>query len=83
MSANAARLYAEDEGIPIDQCVQVEKRFLFGRYYYNAIPLDEARRKKWYMFGGNFLYTSDSRYKEVTSCDYPIPVHDRVEEYQK
>lgn len=27
------------------------------------------------MFGGNFLYTSDSRFPS----DYPIPIHDRYE----
>jgi len=29
------------------------------------------------MFGGNFIYTSDSRLRKI--CDYPIPIHDRVE----
>lgn len=29
------------------------------------------------MFGGNFVYTSDSRFRAV--CPYPIPVHDRIE----
>ena len=27
------------------------------------------------MFGGNFVYTSDSRFPS----DYPIPIHDRFE----
>lgn len=30
------------------------------------------------MFGGNFIYTSDSRFREAVGWQ-PIPVHDRVE----
>lgn len=29
------------------------------------------------MFGGNFVYSSDSRFRKV--CPAPIPVHDRYE----
>ena len=36
-------------------------------------------RKRWYMMGGNFLYTSDSRFKEITGISYPIAIHDRYE----
>lgn len=35
-----------------------------------------------YMAGGNFVYTSDSRYKEVTGIPYPISVHDRFEDWK-
>ena len=40
-----------------------------------ARPLDEpdSGNVGW-MFGGNFVYTSDSRFPE-----YPVPVHDRQE----
>ena len=31
------------------------------------------------MFGGNFVYTSDSRFPNK----YPIPVHDRYETYEQ
>ena len=35
---------------------------------------------KWYMFGGNYLKSSDSRFKEfVGGCLYPIPILDRTE----
>lgn len=33
--------------------------------------------KKWRMFGGNFVYSSDSRFRDVSVG--PLPVHDRVE----
>ena len=29
------------------------------------------------MFGGNYLKTSDSRFKDLTGISYPVPVHDR------
>ena len=32
------------------------------------------------MFGGNYLKTSDSRFKDLTGISYPVPVHDRTEE---
>lgn len=32
------------------------------------------------MFGGNYLASSDSRFKDfVCGCQYPVPVHDRWE----
>ncbi len=36
-------------------------------------------RGKHYMFGGNFVKTSDSRFKDLTGIRYPVPVHDRTE----
>jgi hypothetical protein len=42
--------------------------------YFTAKPLGE---KSWCMMGGNFIYTCDSRFREI--CQYPIPVHDRIE----
>lgn len=41
--------------------------------YLFATPLDYG--EKWYMAGGTFVYTSDSRFP----TDYPIPLHDRTE----
>jgi hypothetical protein len=58
--------------------LRLVRRTIAGREYIYAAPdaseasLDGAR-----MFGGNFVYTSDSRLRAI--CDYPIPVHDRVE----
>ena len=33
------------------------------------------------MFGSNFVWTSDSRFRE-NGCPNPVPVHDRVENYK-
>ena len=43
--------------------------------YVHAEPVDKPEGKVGPMFGGNFIYTSDSRFPN----DYPIPVHDRFE----
>lgn len=59
------------------QCVGIEHRDCCGEAYVDAKPLHFPRR--WYMAGGNFLYTSDSRYKEITGIRYPVSIHDRYE----
>lgn len=44
--------------------------------YQRAIPLKQyLDDRKWVMFGGNFVYTSDSRFPS----EYPIKIHDRYE----
>ena len=53
----------------------------YGRRQYMAIPFDQwlqaknLRRSQTGKFGGNFLYTSDSRFHS----DQPIHIHDRYE----
>lgn len=44
--------------------------------YVVAVPAD-IPEGTWTMFGGNFVYTPDSRLRDI--CAYPIPVHDRIE----
>ena len=46
--------------------------------YVHCEPVFE-NEGKWKMAGGNFVYTSDSRYKTITNRNLPISVHDRVE----
>jgi len=46
-----------------------------GKERLRAIPADLLESGKWTMFGGNFLYSSDSRFP----ADAPIKIHDRVE----
>ena len=49
--------------------------------YKFAVPFDTIRNANKHrngpMFGGNFIYTSDSRFPN----NYPIPVHDRWEDF--
>ena len=48
---------------------------------FEGCPMRLAPRgeTRWTMMGGNFVYTHDSRFSE-TYGDYPIAVHDRIEE---
>ena len=46
-----------------------------GRERIRAIPKDLHESKLWVMFGGNFVYSSDSRFP----ANAPIMIFDRVE----
>ncbi|MEY8424280.1 hypothetical protein AALB52_16370 [Lachnospiraceae bacterium 38-14] len=61
----------------IRECVYIEQRDVMGSQYIDCKPLYFPKR--WYMMGGNFLYTSDSRFREIAGAKYPIPIHDRYE----
>jgi hypothetical protein len=63
--------------------VRLVRREIRGEEYVHAVPLlcEEfpgfERFSGHTMFGGTFIYTSDSRLRDA--CAYPIPLHDRVE----
>lgn len=83
ISAYRQRLYVvSTEKMPFEpedirECVCIEWRDIMENEYVDCKPLYFPKR--WYMAGGNFIYTSDSRYSEITRCNYPIPIHDRYE----
>lgn len=83
ISAHAGELYilATQKGAfepeDIRQCVYIEWREVFGEQYIDCKPA--YFRRHWYMSGGNFLYSSDSRFRDVTKSKYPIAIHDRYE----
>lgn len=60
--------------------IRLIKRIVFGKEFWIAAPLDAEFRPGLsagspYMFGGNFLYRSDSRFPS----DAPIKIFDRKE----
>lgn len=59
---------------PNEVCLTLVRRMIGGREYIHAVP---AGISKHTMFGGNFIFTSDSRFTSISP--YPIAVHDRVE----
>jgi len=62
----------------IRRCVTVEK--VQTRYgdYVKCKPIYQPNYM--YAAGGNFLYTNDCIFKEITGIEYPVPIHDhRVE----
>ena len=67
------QMYEPSEDAP---GVKIVKRILFGREYIHCEPLDRPTGRGW-MMGGNFIYSCDSRFRDVNN--YPIPIHDRQE----
>ena len=57
--------------------LKLETTNIRGEYLY-AIPVNFGVDKEWKMFGGNFIWSSDSRFREDVS-ERPIPLHDRIE----
>ena len=57
--------------------VTLVKRDIGGEIYIHAVPCDKNANPLpgWYMAGGNFIYTSDSRFPSRQ----PISIHDRQE----
>lgn len=58
--------------------VTVVTRNVFGEIYKHLVPCDPETAQPlpgWYMFGGNYGKTSDSRFPSK----YPLPIHDRQE----
>jgi hypothetical protein len=70
---NTTEIFEVDDNRP---GVKIVKQHLFGKDYYHAepiVPVPEGHIG--YMFGGTFIYTSDSRFP----FNYPLPLHDRSE----
>ena len=66
---------SETSDLPV---LKLVRRDIGGRNhsseYLHVEPLTQGNRV-WYMAGGNFCWSSDSRFP----CDYPLSIHDRVE----
>ena len=59
------------------------KRELWGEDHSYAEPLIKPKNRA-QVFGGNFLYTSDSRmYKTGGIYKVPVPIHDRFETWEE
>lgn len=63
--------------------LKLVERTLFGKKYIHAEPVNfEGTTFKQKMFGGNFVWSTDSRFRDDVS-ELPIPLHDRIEYYEK
>ena len=76
-----ALAYCQEFGIDPDRCLWLVERTLWGEQHNYAAPLVHESGKCGPMFGGNFIYTSDSRLADAmgTTTSEPIKVHDRYE----
>ena len=62
--------------IPEIPAVRIDVKRANGEARVRAIPIDgKDPQKVGWMFGGTFVWTSDSRFP----ANYPIPLHDRQE----
>lgn len=66
-----AQVFEESEGRPT---VKLVRRKIAGKDYVHAEPVEGTG----YMFGGAFIYSSDTRFG-LFANQYPIALHDRKE----
>ena len=59
------------DATPESPALRLVRRNLRQGEYIHAEPYEKGM----YAFGGRFIYTCDSRFREI--CQYPIPLHDR------
>jgi hypothetical protein len=75
--------YCAEKGINVDAALWLNPRILWNEYHPFAEPLIKPVGLIGPMSGGNFVFTSDSRfpslYGKMNCAHFPIPVHDRFE----
>ncbi len=74
--------YEAEDMKPIDPVFVIEPNRNGAQYGPVAYPIEDADGRAGPMFGGNFLWTSDSRFSRAFP-NGPVPIHDRFEKYQK
>lgn len=61
--------------------LRLRMRVVGGEEYCYLVPAELDDGKHWVMFGGNYAHSSDSRIRAINK--YPLPIHDRVEPWEK
>lgn len=70
--------YCEEKGLDPNRQLILVRRELWGERHDYAEPLMKPENRA-QTAGGNFIYTSDSRFHEYTGSWQPIQVHDRFD----
>ncbi len=60
--------------------VVVRENPIYGNYA--EVVFKKPSSAGTYMFGGNYVVTSDSRYSEIVGMKHPLSVHDRFESWE-
>ena len=61
--------------------VKIEVKNFNGYEYKYVVPVNQPEGMCGPMFGGNFIYSSDSRFAKISK--YPLPIHDRFEIWEQ
>lgn len=61
-----------------DRALVLVLRQLEGKQCDYLVPFEALLKREWTMMGGNFAYSSDSRWHREIS-EHPLPIHDRIE----
>lgn len=81
-------IMAEGEGQVFDEdpkrpTVKIVRRIIQGKEYIHAEPVNPIKSENiGYMFGGCFIFSSDSRFSRFIS-QYPVALHDRQESQEE
>ena len=68
----------DTDNLPENFCNLV-KRELFGEPHWYFEPKTLSDSGKWTMFGGCYVHSSDTRFREIAQSWLPIQLFDRVE----
>ena len=89
-SSRYDKIFIVRDGITEDDVLRYcreKKEFPDAFFKVTKVNVDREYRRlepvidggNWYMAGGNYAISSDSRYSDFTGIDYPIAIHDRKE----
>lgn len=89
LSSRCDKVVIVGKGIPeiseaSDDCpaVEIVERIVIGKPYLTAYPVKAApQHQTLYMFGGCFIWSCDSRFRDIS--EYPVPLHDRSETWEQ
>lgn len=72
-------LVVDEEDVPSEingtPTLVLVRRVIAGQPYMHVKPVSAGSSHT--MMGGNFVYSCDSRFREL--AQYPLPIHDRIE----
>ena len=79
--ADVQKFCAENPQYKVEQFLKLDYEYYNNPRYDNYCRLEPIDKgNKWNMFGGAYLCSSDSRFKNfVGGCKYPVPILDRYE----
>lgn len=74
--------YCKTNNVDRTSCLRVVVREnpIYGNYA--EVVFKTPASTGTYMFGGNYVVTSDSRYSEIAGMKHPLSVHDRFESWE-